>query len=88
MMPIRPRIFAALLVVLAATPVASAQTPVQAGPPQTTGKPQTPGQTRLRVFLECDCFAEYMREEIEWVDFVRQPQDAQLRANREAFDEA
>jgi hypothetical protein len=34
---------------------------------------------RVRVFLDCfDCFQQYLREEIEWVDFVRQPQDADV----------
>ncbi len=34
---------------------------------------------RLRVYLDCgDCFQEYMRTEIGWVDFVRQPQDADV----------
>jgi len=42
-------------------------------------QPQTKSPTRLRVFLECDCFAEYMRDEIDWVDFVRQPQDADVQ---------
>ena len=75
MMSIRIRIIAACLAALAAIPVsmASAQTAAQAAPPQAVG------QARLRVFLECDCFAEYMREEIEWVDFVRQPQDADVQ---------
>jgi hypothetical protein len=31
------------------------------------------------VFLDCsDCFQEYLRDEIDWVDFVRQPQDADV----------
>jgi hypothetical protein len=34
---------------------------------------------RLRVYVEdCDCFNEYLRDEISWVDFVRQPQDADV----------
>ncbi len=39
-----------------------------------------PGQTpRLRVYLDCgDCFPDFLREEIRWVDFVRQPQDADV----------
>ena len=39
----------------------------------------TPAAGRLRVFLECDCFQQFIREEIEWVDFVRQPQDADVQ---------
>ena len=31
------------------------------------------------MFLDCgDCFSEYLRDEIDWVDFVRQPQDADV----------
>jgi hypothetical protein len=37
-----------------------------------------PGQ-RLRVFLDCgECFSQYVRSEIDWVDFVRQAQDADV----------
>jgi hypothetical protein len=45
-----------------------------------TPPPQTGGDIpRLRVFLDCgDCFAEYLRDQIDWVDFVRQPQDADI----------
>jgi hypothetical protein len=48
--------------------VASAQTP-------------TPAASRLRVYLDCnqDCFADYLRTELKWVDFVRQPQDADVQ---------
>src|SRR5688572_17594233 len=32
----------------------------------------TPANTRLQVFLDCtDCFADYLREETPFVDFVR-----------------
>ena len=39
---------------------------------------QTPAPSnRLRVFLECgDCFSTYLRDEIEWVDFLRDPNGA------------
>lgn len=47
------------------------------------GGPVTPapaGQTRLRIHVEaCDCFAEFLRTEIRWVDFVRQQQDADVQ---------
>ena len=33
---------------------------------------------RLRVFLDCDCFEAYLRDQMAWVDFVRQPQDADV----------
>lgn len=40
------------------------------------------GQTngaRLRVHPDCNnCFPDYLRDEIRWVDFVRQPQDADV----------
>jgi hypothetical protein len=50
--------------------LAFAQTP-QAAASSTT--------QRLRVFLDCgDCFSEYVRSEITWVDFVRQAQDADI----------
>lgn len=35
---------------------------------------------RLRVYVEsCDCFGDFLRTEITWVDFVRQPQDADVQ---------
>ncbi len=34
---------------------------------------------RLRVFLDCNsCYQDYLRDQIKWVDFVRQPQDADV----------
>jgi hypothetical protein len=49
----------------------------------TPGDAAMPGRsqagTRLRVFLDCgNCFADFLRDEITWVDFVRQPQDADV----------
>ena len=45
-----------------------------AAPQAASGAPR-----RLRVYLDCDsCFSEYLRSEIDWVDFVRQPQDADV----------
>lgn len=42
--------------------------------------PGPAGQTRLRIHVEaCDCFAEFLRTEIRWVDFVRQQQDADVQ---------
>lgn len=44
--------------------------------------PQTPAAaagSRLRVFLECGaCFETYLRDEIEWVDFLRDPNGADV----------
>lgn len=34
--------------------------------------------SRLRVFLDCNCFDDFLRDEIRWVDFVRQAQDADV----------
>lgn len=51
---------------------------------QVATPPAVAGQTaadarRLRVYLDCgDCFSEYLRDQIKWVDFVRQPQDADV----------
>ena len=59
-------------------PIASAQATT---PPTTTpAVVQTPQASgRLRVFLDCDaCFETYLRDEIDWIDFVRQPQDADV----------
>jgi hypothetical protein len=46
------------------------------------GETRSPGRgqerARLRVFLDCNCFQNYLRDEITWVDFVRQPQDADV----------
>jgi hypothetical protein len=60
----------ALALVISAAATAGAQTP--------TPRPGGGDIPRLRVFLDCDCFSEYLREEIEWVDFVRQRQDADV----------
>ena len=57
----------------------SAQVPPPA-PPAPAIQTPAPGQAaRLRVFLECsECDSDYLRDEIQWVDFVRQPQDADV----------
>jgi len=53
-----------------------AQTPVV----DTSATTTTPAGARLRVYLEaCNCFEQFLRDEITWVDFVRQPQDADLQ---------
>jgi hypothetical protein len=34
---------------------------------------------RVRVYLDCfDCFPQFLRDEISFVDFVRQAQDADV----------
>jgi hypothetical protein len=61
------RLLIAILLPLVLLPIdASAQAP---GAP---GKP-------LRVYLDCNnCFDDYLRTEIQWVDFVRQREDADV----------
>jgi hypothetical protein len=74
----RVRVFVAALMLGGGVLPAWAQTL----PPQTPLDP--PAQTapaqsveRVRVYLDCfDCFPEYLRDQIDWVDFVRDPQDA------------
>ncbi len=45
----------------------------------TDAEAQAPAPTaRLRVFLDCDCFQDYLRDEIRFVDFVHQAQDADV----------
>ncbi len=60
----------------------SAQTPPPA-PAVPQGTPATPQAApgaqseRVRVYLDCfECFPEYLRDQITWVDFVREPQEA------------
>ena len=65
-----------LMLIGAAEVPASGQT--QTPQPQAVTNPSKQAQ-RLRVFLDCnDCFSEYLRGEIDWVDFVRQAQDADV----------
>lgn len=46
--------------------------PVSAAPlPQDTGE-------RLKVFLDCNCFADFLRSEIHWIDFVRQREESDV----------
>ena len=62
-----------MLSAILASSAEGAQTPPSAPTPHVP-----PGSSRLRVYLDCDCFQTYLRDEIEWVDFVRQPQDADV----------
>ena len=69
--------FAVILVCLSTAP-AAARAPA-AAPSQVQGPPGlSPPGLRLRVYLDCDCFQSYLRDQIDWVDFVRQPQDADV----------
>lgn len=64
-----------LSVVAIAAPVA-AQLPTPPGEPQVR---QPAAAQRLRVYIDCfGCFGDFLRDEIDWVDFVRQPQDADV----------
>ena len=67
MMPVVSWVAAALAIALMAVEsAAQTQTP-------------TPASGRLRVFLECGaCFETYLRDEIEWVDFLRDPNGADV----------
>src|SRR5687768_14112166 len=47
----------------------------QPAPVQT---PPAAQQTRLRVFLDCDCFQDYIRSEVTFVDYVRQRESADV----------
>src|SRR5688572_7198958 len=80
---LRPLIFGALLSALpgadavAQNPTPSTQVPTVIGPDTAA---------RLRVYLECDCFQTYLRDELTWVDFVRQPQDADVHVLSRSSD--
>jgi hypothetical protein len=56
--------------------------PVSAQTPQATAPQAAPTATaRVRVYLDCfDCFPDYLRDQIDWVDFVRDPQGTAPRA--------
>ena len=71
------RVFALFSVLLSVPNLVSGQTT-----PARTGE----AALRLRVFLDCNCFDEYLRDEIRWVDFVRQPQDADVQIISTASD--
>jgi hypothetical protein len=75
MLALRRTLLACGVLVISAAPDAAAQPPPQTPPAQTA---QAKPAVRLRVFLDCDCFPEFLRDEIRWVDFVNQPQDADV----------
>lgn len=52
--------------------------PASAAAAESAQEGRSPVGARLRVFLDCNCFAEFLRDQITWVDFVRQPQDADV----------
>ena len=62
---------------LAALILLTPQPPAPTQPPAQT--PQPPAAQRLKVFLDCgDCFADFLREETGFVDFVRDRTEAAL----------
>jgi len=64
-------LFALLIVLALGWPSATSAQEPSAPPPGSS--------PRLRVYLDCsDCFDDYLRDEIDWVDFVRRPQDADV----------
>lgn len=69
---------AGTLVLMIAAPAAAA---IQEAPQDAA---EAEAGTRVRVFLDCGsgggdtCFSEYLREQIDIVDFVRQPEDADV----------
>ena len=70
-----PMLLSALAFFLIAVSTARAQAPATSG----AQPPDQAPSGRLRVYLDCgDCFQTYLRDEITWVDFVRQPQDAEV----------
>jgi hypothetical protein len=81
-MGVRLSCLTSLLLGLSVLPL-SAQTPPPAAPqapaaPQPAPTGAAPAE-RVRVYLDCfDCFPEYLRDEIDWVDFVREPQEASV----------
>src|SRR5262245_26574960 len=72
----RVRVFGGLLFALWAWPLAAS---AQTAPPPAAQVAQAPATTRLRVFLDCECYQTFLREEIDWVDYVRQVQDADVQ---------
>lgn len=72
-MPLPIRTFLAITVLWAVLPASvSAQAP---------NRGQNGGDSALRVFLDCgtwNCREDRIRQEIDWITWVREPQDAQL----------
>ena len=49
-------------------------------PSAAAARPAPVLQERLRVYLDCnDCFQDFLRSEIQWVDFVRDPKDSDVQ---------
>lgn len=72
-------LWVAIVATLAVPISVEAQTTPPVTPAVTAAQRPIPASRRLRVFLDCgECFSEYLRSEIDWVDFVRQAQDADV----------
>jgi hypothetical protein len=68
-----------LFAVVGVAAPAAGQAPPLSVPSVTSPQPATGPARRLRVYLDCvGCYSEYLRDEIDWVDFVRQAQDADI----------
>jgi hypothetical protein len=69
-------LIAALIAAALSQVLPHAQTPpapAQTAPGQTAAAP-----ARLRVFLDCDCFSDFIRNEVTFVDYVRQRESADV----------
>lgn len=77
---------AALLIAVPASVFAQVGPPPQGRPPQGPPPPGPPPPGRppgppppLKVFLDCyECDTDYLRREIKWIDYVREPAVAEL----------
>ena len=71
------RVSVAALFVLSYTPLAAAAVQQQTGPTPAPAAPAPPAQ--LKVFLDCEnCFSDYLRTEVEFVDYVRDRTEAEI----------
>jgi hypothetical protein len=82
-MPVSARLAALLLIVLVLRPESVLGLAAQGDPAPVEAPAQANG--RVRVYLDCpgggfqdQCFSQYLRDTIQFVDFVRQPQDADV----------
>jgi hypothetical protein len=73
-----PGVCAVTVLLLGGIGAAVAQAQTAEAAPQAQSQAMQ-GERRLRVYLDCfQCFADYLRDQVRWVDFVRQPQDADV----------
>jgi hypothetical protein len=75
-------LFVLVFTCLALSPAAAQTTSSSNAPPvdMSSAAAPTPAPNRLRVALDCgDCFGQFVRDAIDWVDFVRRPEDADVQ---------